>query len=143
MKVAIIGSGPLVRYMPQRMRSQGYQVRVVDYPAGSYAAGAAGADVVVTMLPDSAAARLVYTELARSASPGQVFVDHSDLDRETAAWCALALPAFLEAPIGEHGEVEVRGERAHFERALPVLSTYAEPVLFRGASGGRGAPAPG
>jgi 3-hydroxyisobutyrate dehydrogenase-like beta-hydroxyacid dehydrogenase len=141
-KVAIIGSGPMVRYLPQRLRSSGHQVKVLHYPAESYAGGAEGADLVITLLPDSAAARLVYSELARRASPGQVFVDHSDLDPETAAWCALALPAFLEAPIGERGEIEVRGERAHFERALPVLSAYADPVSLRDASDGRGDPAP-
>ncbi len=142
MKVAIIGSGPMVRYLPGRLRSSGHQVKLLRYPAESYAGGAEGADLVITLLPDSAAARLVYSELARRASPGQVFVDHSDLEPETAAWCALALPAFLEAPIGERGEIEVRGERAHFERALPVLSAYADPVSLRDASDGREAPAP-
>lgn len=143
MRVAIIGTGPLVSYLPQRLESRGHAVKVLHHPAEAYAGGAEGADLVITLLPDSTAARLVYSELARSASPGQVFVDHSGLDPETAKWCALALPAFLEAPIGPGGAIEVRGERAHFERALPVLSAYAGPVTLRGASDGHGAPAPG
>ena len=100
------------------LRAAGHAVEV-DAAEGPVTGAAEGADVVVTILPDDRAARRVYTELARTASPGQVFVDLG-AGAATHEWCALVLPAF----VGVRGAVAT-GEPGHVERARPVLQVLA------------------
>lgn len=99
-----------------------------DGPVGP---AADGSELVLTWLAGDAAVRRVYAELARTASPGQVFADHSEVAEATARWCALAMPAFLWAPIGPGG-LRARGERAHFDRARAAFEVYAGPASLEG-----------
>lgn len=106
-----------------RLETAGHVV-VLDAATGAVSPTTEGADLVLTRLPDDRAARRVYTELARTASPGQVFADLSNLPSAVEEWCALALPAFLA--VGQDGGV--RGEPAHLERARSVLEMVAGHV---------------
>ncbi len=145
------------RPMARRLLAAGHQVAVhsrsrgpVDelagegaIPAGSAGEAAQGADLVLTALPTVESVRLVYSELARAASPGQVYADHSTVDLETSRWCALAVPAFLDAPVSggpsgvEAGTLTVMagGEPAHFERALPAFQAYGRTIELCGPTG--------
>lgn len=109
-----------------RLRAAGHRV-VIDPATGPVSTPAEGADVVVTSLPDEPAVRRVYSELARTAAPGQVFADLSEVSAATRAWCALALPAFVA--VG--GDGDVSAEPAHGERARPVLEALIGPVRLR------------
>ena len=113
-----------------RLRTDGHEV-VLDPAEGPVATAAEGADLVLTRLADDRAGRRVYTELARTASPGQVFADLSPLSAALQEWCALALPAFLAIEPGG----DARGEPDHLERARPVLEALAGPLGGRGRLG--------
>ena len=153
--VALIGTGPLAEALVRRLVAAGHRVTAHDPSApsghGSATAAVEGAEVVITALPDVPTVWLVYTELSRTASPGQVFVDHSRVDLETSRWCALALPAFLDAPALGGPEAAARGdltllvggEPGHLERAIPALRAYARTIDHRGPSGAGTAAAEG
>jgi 3-hydroxyisobutyrate dehydrogenase-like beta-hydroxyacid dehydrogenase len=157
MRVGFIGLGLMGRPMVRRLLGAGHRVAVYNRSrpavdelaaAGAVATGSAseaaeGAEVVLTALPTIDSVRLVYSELARTASPGQVYADHSTVDLETSRWCALAMPAFLDAPVsGGPAGVEagtltimVGGSEAHYERALPVFGAYGGTVRLCGPTG--------
>lgn len=157
MRVGFIGLGLMGRPMVRRLLASGHQVAVhnrsrgpVDelaaggaLPAASASAAAEGAEVVLTALPTIESVRLVYSELARAATPGQVFADHSTVDLATSRWCALALPAFLDAPVSggpagvEAGTLTVMagGREEHFARARPVFEAYGGTIRLCGPTG--------
>ncbi len=157
MRVGFIGLGLMGKPMVRRLLAAGHEVAVhnrsrpaVDelaaagaVPAGSASEAAQGAEVVLTALPTIESVRLVYSELARTATPGQVFADHSTVDLATSRWCALAMPAFLDAPVSggpagvEAGTLTIMagGEQGHFDHALPALSAYGGTIRLCGPSG--------
>ncbi len=157
MRLGFIGLGLMGKPMVRRLLAAGHEVAVhnrsrpaVDElaAAGAAAAGSAteaaeGADVVLTALPTIDSVRLVYSELARVATPGQIFADHSTVDLATTRWCALAMPAFVDAPVSggpagvEGGTLTIMagGEQRHFERLLPALRAYGGTIRLCGPSG--------
>lgn len=129
MRICCIGSA--LDSAAARLAAAGHAV--VTHAGAGYPVfeAAEGADLVLTFLGGDAAVRRIYSELARTASPGQVFADHTAVPEATARWCGLVLPAFLAAPLGPDG-LRVRGARSHFERARPAFEVYAGAVAYEG-----------
>jgi 2-hydroxy-3-oxopropionate reductase len=119
-------------------------------PAASIEDATSGADVVITMLPDSPEVREVVLEpggVLDSAAAGTLLVDMSTIAPDTAIEVAEAGRAkgvdVLDAPVsgGEQGAVEgvlsimVGGEADAFERARPVLETMGKTIVHVGGHG--------
>jgi 2-hydroxy-3-oxopropionate reductase len=109
-----------------------------------------GADVVVTMLPDSPDVHEVTTGpdgVFENAEPGLLYVDMSsirpDVSRSIAATGRDRGVRVLDAPVsgGEAGAIEaslsimVGGEAADFEDALPVLQAVGKTIVHVGPAG--------
>jgi 2-hydroxy-3-oxopropionate reductase len=125
-------------------------VRAGGKPAASIEEATTGADVVITMLPDSPDVRQVVLEpggVLEAAAPGSLLVDMSTIDPDTAVEVAEAGRAkgvtVLDAPVsgGEQGAVEgvlsimVGGETEAFERARPVLEHLGKTIVHVGGHG--------
>jgi 2-hydroxy-3-oxopropionate reductase len=119
-------------------------------PAGDIAEATTGADIVITMLPDSPDVRQVVLEpggVLESAAPGTLLVDMSTIAPDTAVEVAEAGRArevdVLDAPVsgGEQGAVEgalsimVGGETTAFDRARPVLEHLGKTIVHVGGHG--------
>lgn len=109
-----------------------------------------GAEVVITMLPDSPDVIEVVEGpdgVLANASDGLLLVDMStirpDVSRQIAAAAVEKGVAALDAPVsgGEAGAVEgklsimVGGETADFERARPILAAVGSTIVHVGPSG--------
>lgn len=118
--------------------------------ATSIADAVAGADVVITMVPDSPQVKeVVYSTggLLECASPGLLYIDMSsirpDVAAEVAASCRAKGIRPLDAPVsgGEKGAIEatlsimVGGDQSDFDAALPILSAMGKTVVYLGSSG--------
>ena len=129
-------------------------VRALVEQGGRGAEGVAevvrGADVVVTMLPDSPDVHEVTTGpvgVFENAEPGLLYVDMSsirpDVSRSIAATGQGRGVRVLDAPVsgGEAGAIEaslsimVGGEAADFEDALPVLQAVGKTIVHVGPAG--------
>lgn len=134
-------------------RSKASKQRIADAGAAEVddIAGAIdGADVVITMLPDTPDVRsLVFDPggLASRMRPGQVFVDMSTIapatSREIYAALAATDVAALDAPVsgGEQAAVDgslsimVGGEAVTLTSVRPVLETIGNTVTHVGPAG--------
>jgi 2-hydroxy-3-oxopropionate reductase len=109
-----------------------------------------GADIVITMLPDSPDVQQVAAGpdgVFESAEPGLLYIDMSsirpDVSRNVAAAGAERGVRVLDAPVsgGEAGAIEaslsimVGGETADFEAALPVLQAVGKTIVHVGPAG--------
>jgi 3-hydroxyisobutyrate dehydrogenase-like beta-hydroxyacid dehydrogenase len=109
-----------------------------------------GAEVVVTMVVEGAQVRellLGGLGAARSAAPGSLCIDCSTIGPTAARELGSDLAAlgieFLDAPVtgsaprAQDGTLVfmVGGERAAYERALPLLEVMGSLVVYAGASG--------
>jgi 2-hydroxy-3-oxopropionate reductase len=109
-----------------------------------------GADIVITMLPDSPDVQQVAAGpdgVFESAEPGLLYIDMSsirpDVSRSVAAAGAERGVRVLDAPVsgGEAGAIEaslsimVGGETADFEAALPVLQAVGKTIMHVGPAG--------
>jgi 3-hydroxyisobutyrate dehydrogenase-like beta-hydroxyacid dehydrogenase len=118
--------------------------------AGSIAELAAAVDVVLLVLPSTAASREVLMGdggVYAHARPGTIIIDHSTVDLATTKACAEAADAagltFLDAPISggpagaEAGTlaIMVGGDAAACERVLPVLQMMGTHVRHMGPTG--------
>jgi 3-hydroxyisobutyrate dehydrogenase-like beta-hydroxyacid dehydrogenase len=121
-------------------------MRWADTPAEA----ARGADVVFTMLTDSAAVEQVVAGpdgVLDGIAPGAVVVDMStiapDACRALAARVAEAGATMLDAPVSgsiatlEQGQLSVMvgGDEAAFERVRPVLADMGPEVTYLGGNG--------
>jgi 2-hydroxy-3-oxopropionate reductase len=162
MKIAVLGTGLMGAPMARRLLAAGFLVTVWNRTrakaeplaadgarvANSAAEAARGADVVITMLDNGA----IVTEVlfghgvAGALSPGAVVIDMSSIPpsaaRDHAARLALLGIDHLDAPVSggtvgaEQGTlaIMVGGERAVFDRALPVFAPMGR-ALRVGPSG--------
>ncbi|MHC4562142.1 MAG: NAD(P)-dependent oxidoreductase [Planctomycetota bacterium] len=121
--------------------------KVADSPA----AAAAAADVVCLCVTADADVLAVVldqqTGIIAGVKDGVIVVDHSTVSPSVAGQCAEALKAkgagFLDAPIsgGDVGakagtlSIMVGGERADFDKALPVLEAMGKTITYCGLSG--------
>jgi 3-hydroxyisobutyrate dehydrogenase-like beta-hydroxyacid dehydrogenase len=108
-------------------------------------------DVIIACLKDETVSRAVMLEredaLLRNAKRGQIIIDHSDVDVETAKECYEVAQRrganYIDAPISgtvaeaRNGAITIMagGDREAFERALPLIRLYSENAHHMGASG--------
>ncbi len=161
MNVGLVGLGLMGRPIVRRLLAAGHTVRVHNrsrgpvaelvaegaIDAGSAAGVAQGSDAVLTALPTVEAVREIYSAMTAHARAGQLFADHSTVDRETSLHCHRLLAergaAFLDAPVsGGPGGVEagtltimVGGDEAAFEAMLPVFRAYGGTIRRCGPEG--------
>ncbi|RVX38287.1 2-hydroxy-3-oxopropionate reductase [Nonomuraea polychroma] len=106
-----------------------------------------GADVVITMLPDSPQVEEVAPLVIEYARPNLLYIDMSTIKPETSRWVARQAAAVgvraVDAPVsgGERGaiggtlSIMVGGEPEHVEAARPILSTLGTTVVHVGPAG--------
>jgi len=162
MIIGFIGLGNMGGGMAANLAKAGHDVRAFDLSADATArakeAGChvatsardavAGADVVVTMLPNGAIVRAVYADDVISHAPtSALLMDCSTIDvataREVAETAAKGGHAMLDAPVSggiaaaNAGTLTfmVGGEEAGFARGEPVLAQMGKAVIHAGASG--------
>ncbi len=159
--VAFLGLGHMGGPMSANLVRAGHVVRGYDpVPAavaaasvagvtvvGSEAEAAAGADVVVTMLPNGDLVKRAYDALLPAAAPGTLFIESSTISvddaREVHARAIAAGMRQLDAPVsgGVKGAVAgtlafmVGGEVDAVAAARPVLAPMAGKVVHCGAAG--------
>lgn len=114
---------------------------------GTAADAVAGADVVITMLPNGELVKRCYAEILPAARAGALFIDSSTISvndaREVHALAQSHGVAQLDAPVsgGVKGAVAgtlafmVGGEPDALERARPVLEPMAGKVIHCGGAG--------
>jgi 3-hydroxyisobutyrate dehydrogenase-like beta-hydroxyacid dehydrogenase len=160
-EVAVIGLGKMGAPMAARLLGAGHQVHVFNrspqpiaelvrqgaHAAGSAAAAADRAEIVLTALPTEASVMTVYRELAEGARSGQLFVDHSTVSIGTNKACAELVAArgagFMDAPVsgGPGGAasgtltVMCGGSASDFDRALPVFQAFGKMIRLCGPVG--------
>ncbi|WP_022893050.1 2-hydroxy-3-oxopropionate reductase [Agromyces subbeticus] len=118
--------------------------------AGSIAGAVAGAEVIITMVPDSpdvAAAVRGDDGIFANADAGALWIDASsirpDVAKELADEARVAGLRPIDAPVsgGEQGAIDavlsimVGGEAADFAAALPVLERVGKTIVHVGPSG--------
>ncbi|MBX8691370.1 3-hydroxyisobutyrate dehydrogenase [Mycobacterium sp. 20091114027_K0903767] len=159
--IAFLGLGNMGGPMAANLVTAGHTVRGFDpVPAAQEAAKAngvnvfptgadavAGAEVVITMLPNGALVKSCYAEVLPAAADGALFIDSSTISVDDAREVhKLALEhgfAQLDAPVsgGVKGAVAgtlafmVGGEGEAVERGRPVLEPMAGKIIHCGASG--------
>lgn len=159
--IAFLGLGNMGGPMAANLAAANHTVRGFDLvPAlrdtaeakgvtvfGSGAEAVAGADVVITSLPNGAIVKACYAEALPAATPGTLFVDTSTISVDDAR--------AINAQAEEHGHEQVDapvsggvkgatagtlafmvgGTDAAVERARPVLEPMAGKVIHCGGSG--------
>ncbi|GAA3726903.1 2-hydroxy-3-oxopropionate reductase [Spinactinospora alkalitolerans] len=163
-KIGFVGLGLMGEPMARNLVSAGFDVTVhnrsreaVDRlatagakPAGSPAAAAAEADVVIVMLPDAPDVRTVVLSedgIASTLREGGLLIDMSTISagvtRELADTLAEQGVRMLDAPVsgGQQGAVDaalsimVGGEESVFERARPIFAALGTRVTLIGGNG--------
>ncbi|MFM2041519.1 MAG: 3-hydroxyisobutyrate dehydrogenase [Pseudomonadota bacterium] len=162
--IAFIGLGNMGLPMARNLLKAGHRVvgfdraeaalAALEADGGVRAAGAgaaaAGAEVVVTMLPAGPHVRSVYLDeggVADTAAHGALFIDSSTVDVETSRAVAAAVEArgfaMVDAPVsgGTGGAAAgtltfmVGGSEAAVERAKPVLEAMGKTIVHAGGPG--------
>lgn len=159
--VAFLGLGNMGAPMATNLLTAGFGVRGFDpVPAAAAAAGAngvavldsaadavAGADVVITMLPNGDIVKRCYAEVLPAARAGALFIDSSTISvtdaREVHALAESRGAVQVDAPVsgGVKGAVAgtlafmVGGDEEALQRARPVLEPMAGKVIHCGAAG--------
>ncbi len=157
-RIAFIGLGIMGLPMATNLVRAGYDVHAYNRSersfegtlAGSIAEAVEGADVIITMLPDSPDVAAVVLEadgVLASAAEGALLIDMSSIApataREVAAAAAEAGVRALDAPVsgGEQGAIDgslsimVGGSAEDFEAARSVLDVLGATVVHVGPSG--------
>lgn len=153
-RIAFIGLGNMGSPMTTRLLAAGYEVHGFDVaeaarqrfaeiggtPAASAVEAVDGADVIITMLPNSDIVEAVVGEVLPSVKPGALFVDMSSSEplrtRELQATVENAGARLIDAPVsgGVKGATEgtlaimVGGPVELFEDAQPVLAALGKPT---------------
>jgi len=162
MKIAFIGLGNMGGGMAANLVKAGHDVRAFDLSEAALAkarengceifstAGEAceGAQAVVSMLPNGAIVKAVYsTDVIGKAPAGALLIDCSTIDvataREVSATVEAAGYAMVDAPVSggiaaaDAGTLTfmVGGTSEGFKRAEPVLSAMGKAVIHAGAAG--------
>ncbi len=162
--IGFIGLGNMGLPMADQLVKAGYTVQAYDVSDAnlqaatevgavatkSIAEAAAGAEIVVTMLPAGKHVRSVYLEpkgLIKSASPGTLLIDSSTIDvdtsREVGSRAVAAGLEMVDAPVtggvmaARVGKLNfiVGGTEDSFKRAETILSVMGKNILYAGAQG--------
>ncbi len=162
MKIAFIGLGNMGGGMAANLVKAGHQVNAFDLSAEALAtardngcetftearAAVAGAEAVVTMLPNGGIVKAVYhNDVIGHASAGAVLLDCSTIDVATAKEVAASAEAagydMVDAPVsggiaaanGGTLTFMVGGTEKAFARAEPVLQAMGKAVIHAGDAG--------
>lgn len=159
--IAFLGLGHMGGPMAANLIAAGHTVRGFDpVPAAAQAArdhgaatfdsgpeAVAGADVVITMLPNGDLVKNCYADVMPAAAPGALFIDSSTISvddaREVHRLAGERGFAQLDAPVsgGVKGATAgtlafmVGGEPEAFERGRAVLEPMAGKIIHCGDSG--------
>ncbi|HET6298636.1 MAG TPA: 2-hydroxy-3-oxopropionate reductase [Kribbella sp.] len=163
-KIGFIGLGIMGSHMAANLVRAGYDVTGFDVvpagvekllqaggkPAPTIAEAVAGAEVVITMLPDSPQVAEVVLGLGgvfESATAGVLLIDMSSIAPETSIEVARAGTALgvrvLDAPVsgGEQGAIKaslsimVGGAAEDFEAARPIFEDLGRTIVHVGGHG--------
>ncbi len=162
MKIAFIGLGNMGGGMAANLVKAGHEVRAFDLSEAAVAAarehGCAilasaaeacdGVDAVVTMLPNGAIVKAVYTnDVIGKAPAGAVLLDCSTIDvataRDVTTLAEAAAYDMVDAPVSggiaaaNAGTLTfmVGGTESAFKRAEPILQAMGKAVIHAGAAG--------
>jgi 3-hydroxyisobutyrate dehydrogenase len=164
MRIGFLGLGAIGRPMAARLsrvhdvavwnrtaeRAQAFAAEHGALAAATPREAAAGREAVITCLPTSAEVLALLEGpdgLEAGLGPGTLFLDCTSGDsattRRIAARLAARGVAFADAPVsgGTNGAesgtltVMVGGDRAVFERAVPVLQAFGKRIVHMGALG--------
>ncbi|MGO9927588.1 MAG: 3-hydroxyisobutyrate dehydrogenase [Mycobacterium sp.] len=161
LKIAFLGLGNMGGPMSANLVAAGHAVGGFDpVPAAASAAAVngvtnfdsaadavAGADAVITMLPNGELVKRCYAEILPAARSGALFIDSSTISvndaREVHSLAESHGVSQLDAPVsgGVKGAVAgtlafmVGGDEAALQRARPVLEPMAGKVIHCGAAG--------
>ena len=155
MRIGFIGLGNMGAPMAANLVRTGHAVTGFDTMArpegltlgASAAEAAAGAQVVITMLPNGAILRAVADQVIPAMAPGAVLCDCSTVDvdsaRAVAAQAAAAGLMALDAPVsgGVSGAAAgtltfmVGGPEAAFERVKPLFDVMGQKAVHCGEAG--------
>ncbi|UBU15804.1 2-hydroxy-3-oxopropionate reductase [Nonomuraea gerenzanensis] len=161
MNIGFVGLGIMGSPMAANLLKAGYVVTGYDVSAerveqlvalgGKGATGVvdavAGADVVISMLPDSPQVEAVAPLVIEYGKPNLLYIDMSTIKPETSRWvareAAQAGVRALDAPVsgGERGAVDgtlsimVGGAPDDFEAARPVLERLGVTIVHVGPAG--------
>lgn len=162
--VGFIGLGNMGMPMAEQLIKAGHTVQALDLSealrkkaaeiggtvVGSVAEAAAGADMVITMLPAGPHVRTVYLGeggLVETAAPGTLLIDSSTIDVDTSREVGAAAVEkgleMIDAPVtggvmaARVGKLNfiVGGPEASFERARPYLEIMGGKLLYAGEQG--------
>jgi 3-hydroxyisobutyrate dehydrogenase len=164
-KAAFLGLGVMGYPMARHLKAKGHDVTVYNrtqakahkwvgehggHAAPTPRAAAEGQDIVFCCVGNDDDLRQVTVGengAFAAMSKGSIFVDHTtasaDVARELSAAATASGFAFLDAPVSggqagaENGQltVMVGGEQAAFDRAEPVIQSYARACRLLGPSG--------
>ncbi|SIO33202.1 3-hydroxyisobutyrate dehydrogenase [Vannielia litorea] len=155
MKIGFIGLGNMGAPMARNLSAAGHLVSGFDTQArpegiglaASAAEAAAGADVVITMLPNGAILQAVAAEIHPAMKPGAIHLDCSTVDVESAQKVAEAATAAglsaLDAPVsgGTGGATAgtltfmVGGPEDAYATALPLFEVMGQKSVLCGGAG--------
>ncbi len=156
MKIGFIGLGNMGGPMARNLAAAGHQVAGFDLaapqiegvtPAATAAEAAAGAEVVITMLPNGQILRAVAAEVIPAMAPGAVLCDCSTVDvdsaRAVAEQAVAAGLGALDAPVsgGVGGAAAgtltfmVGGSDAAFATVSPLFDIMGQKAVHCGESG--------
>ncbi len=156
MKIGFIGLGNMGAPMAANLIAAGHEVTGFDVAgitvegaaqAGTAAEASAGAEVVITMLPNGAILRSVAAEVIPAMAPGAVLLDCSTVDVESARAVAEDARAAglgaLDAPVsgGIGGAAAgtltfmVGGSEEAFAVAKPLFDIMGQKAVHCGPSG--------
>ncbi|OAN69031.1 3-hydroxyisobutyrate dehydrogenase [Jannaschia sp. EhC01] len=156
MRIGFIGLGNMGAPMAANLAAAGHEVVGFDTVAGapegvaraaSAAEAVAGADVVITMLPNGAILRAVAAEVIPAMAKGAVLVDCStvevDAAREVAASAEAAGLGWLDAPVsgGVGGAAGgtltfmVGGSQDAFATVTPLFDVMGQKAVLCGPAG--------
>jgi 3-hydroxyisobutyrate dehydrogenase len=156
MKIGFIGLGNMGAPMAANLVKAGHRVTGFDTvaampegvtQAASAAAAAAGAEVVLTMLPNGAILRRVAAEIIPAMAKGAVFLDCSTVDVDSARAVAKDAEAAglmaVDAPVsgGTGGAVAgaltfmAGGSDDAFARVMPLFEVIGRKAVLCGPSG--------
>ncbi len=160
-KAGIIGVGVIGAAMAKNLVEAGFDLvghdiapeamahlkKLGGRPMPSNAAVLAEAEVVITSMPSAKALLGVADELARSPRPGRIIAETSTLtlaDKQAAfETLQSAGIAMLDCPLsGSANRAAIRdvlvyasGERAHYDKCLPVFEGFSRAPFYVGAFG--------
>ena len=161
-KVSFLGLGVMGYPMAGHLANAGFEVTVFNRTAskaeqwvktygGKRAStpsnAVADADIAFMCVGDDNDVRMVALEALDSLKPGSILVDHTtasaDVARELGQLCNDNKVGCLDAPVSggqagaENGQltIMVGGEETVFERAKPVIDTYARHTQLLGSVG--------